>query len=562
MKKHSIYAIIAAAALAASCSLEEESYTSVSREQYMEDAAQAESVLLGVYSDMGVDGIYRYNLSFLFDLPNDQAKAEGNSVVGTRMIPANAYTNTQAEIQDTWAALYKAIYDANLFIESARDKMPSWEEGDQALGEYYVAEAKALRGLMYFELVRWYGHVPLMTSSSQSLDAAKVPQAAPKDVYAFIEKDLKEAAEVLPYASDDNLRTSNGWRMSKGAVLGLLAKVYATWAGQPLNDSSKWADAAAAAAEVVKSGKHSLLPDFQTLWTNAANNVWAPEESLIEISFYSAQSTTVSSGRIGKWNGVTAQNGSIKGNYNIALYRAIPMFLAEWPDHSRDKRWALSFADYKYTTSTGKTAIFTYTDDNGKTQDGTFELACAEDAKQSLKKNAVNNLTPGKWDIERYVKDENQVQDNNLSNVNWYILRYSDVLLLYAEALNEANNGPTSEAYDAINQVRRRAYGFSTSRPSYVADLTGLDYEAFRQAVRDERGRELAYEGQRRQDLVRWGIYYESVKQTELDYMLWDETGAEYYIAGQYTQKNKNELLPIPQREVDLCGYKQNEGWK
>ncbi len=559
--KYNIYLLIAAGVMAAGCSLDEKSYTDVAMKDYMEDASQAETVLLGVYSDLGVDGIYKYHLSFYFDLPNDQAKAEGNSVTGTRMIPANAYTSTQSEIQTTWAALYSTIYDANLFLESIQDKMGAWSDSDKALAEYYIAEAKTLRGLMYFELVRWFGHVPLMTSSSQSLHAADVPQADPVEVYEFIEKDLKEAAEVLPWASDDKLRTSNSWRMSKGAVLGLLAKVYATWAGQPIGDTTKWADAAEAAGEVVKSGKHSLLPDFETLWTNAANNVWAPSESLIEISFYSTQSTTTSSGRVGKWNGVTSVMGSIRGNYNLALYRAIPMFLAEWPNRSRDKRWALSFADYRYT-ATGKKTLFTYTDDNGKTQDGSFEMACADDAKQSLKKTAVNTLTPKKWDIELYVSDENQVQDNNYSNVNWYLLRYADVLLLYAEALNEVNAGPTSDAYDAVNQVRRRAFGLSTSRPSYVADLTGLDYEEFRQAVRDERGRELAYEGQRRQDLVRWGIYYEAVQQTWEDYMAWDETGADYYIAGQYTQKNKNELLPIPQREVDLCGYTQNEGWK
>ena len=544
-----------------SCSLEETSYTQVDMNSYMNDASEAETVLLGVYSDLGTDGVYKYNLSFYFDLPNDQARAEGNSLTGTRMIPANAYTSTQSEIQTTWQALYKGIYDANLFIESISEKMAAYSDSDKAKAEYYIAEARAIRGLLYFELVRWYGHVPLMTSSSQSyLAASELPQADPVNVYEFIEEDLKAAADVLPYAKQDKVRSSNSYRFSKGAVLGLLAKVYATWAGYPIQDTSKWAEASKAAGEVVKSGQHSLLPDFETLWTNTANNIWDSRESLIEISFYSANSTTTSSGRIGKWNGVTAPNGSIRGNQNLALYRCIPTYLADWTGYQRDKRWALSFADYKYTTS-GKAALMTYTDDSGKTVDGTFDMACAEDAKSSYRKAYDNTICPKKWDIELYVEDANQVQDNNYSNVNWYVLRYSDVLLLYAEALNESEGSPDKDAYDAINQVRRRGYGFPTGKSSYVADLSGLDQEEFRQAVRDERGHELVYEGQRRQDLVRWGIYPETVAKTYEELMMWEESAADYYQAANYTKKDKNELLPIPQREVDLCGYTQNVGW-
>ena len=162
------------------------------------------------------------------------------------------------------------------------------------------------------------------------------------------------------------------------------------------------------------------------------------------------------------------------------------------------------------------------------------------------------------------MKDENQLPDNNYSNVNWYVLRYADVLLLYAEALNEQYGKPTSEAYEAINQVRRRGFGLDVTLPSAEADLPAdMDYADFQQAVRDERGYELCHEGHRRQDLVRWGIYYETVQATYKKLMDWHETAPEYYIGALYTFKNKNELLPIPQREMDLCEqFEQNEGWK
>lgn len=180
-----------------------------------------------------------------------------------------------------------------------------------------------------------------------------------------------------------------------------------------------------------------------------------------------------------------------------------------------------------------------------------------------MKKSYVDNVCPRKWDTEEYVEDANYLIDANLSNINWYVLRYADVLLLYAEALNEWKQGPTDEAYEAINMVRRRGFGLPVETASSTSDLSsGMSYEEFQQAVRDERAYELAFEGHRRQDLVRWGIYYESIRQTAQDLVNWYSSGAQYYVCVDYTKKNKNELLPIPQRDMDLMTqFKQNPGW-
>jgi hypothetical protein len=160
------------------------------------------------------------------------------------------------------------------------------------------------------------------------------------------------------------------------------------------------------------------------------------------------------------------------------------------------------------------------------------------------------------------VKEDNYNTAANVTNINWYLLRYADVLLLYAEALNEVNGKPTEEAYEAINMVRRRGFGLSITEPSEVADLEeGLTYEGFCQAVRDERGWELAGEAHRRQDLIRRGIYAKTVAETYNNLSIWHVNAAEYYQAGIYTQEGKHELLPIPQREIDLCGFKQNPNW-
>lgn len=553
--KYFVYGL-ASLVLLGACSLDEQNYTEIEKDKFLNNAKEAENVLLGVYRSMVDDGMYSYHLSLLFTLPSDIAKCEGSSANGFRIIPANAFTSTQDEVRATWKSLYSAIYNANDFLETLSSKVSSYNETDRKLATIYMAEARCLRALYYFELLRWYGNITLTTATEQSQQhPSTFEQAPPEAVFQFIESDLKYAIDNLPYAVDDHLRSNNSFRISKGAALGLLTKVYATWAGAPVNDETKWEAAAKTAKILVESGKHHLLDDYEQLWKNTCNGKWDPAESLIEVSFYSPTVTgnpnEDPSGRIGKWNGVTA--AGIPGIRNAGNWKVIPTFLKSWKDREHDKRWALSFADYRYTKD-GKTPV---------SKDGTLEEAFNEEAKDGLKKTYMNGLTPAKWDTEKYVESSNYLVEANLSNINWYVLRYADVLLLYAEALNEWHKQPTEAAYTALNMVRRRGYGLPANTANSSCDITNLDYEKFKEAVRDERAYELAFEGHRKQDLIRWGIYYKAIKKTEQDLVNWFSDGATYYICSSFTQEGKHELMPIPQRELDMMPqYKQNPGWK
>ena len=545
-----------------SCSLEENSYMQVD-DSYIEDTSLAENVLLGVYSPMNTDGIYRLNLTMLFDSPNDLIRGEGSSLDGQRTEAANAFSPSDAYVQDTWSALYKGVYNANSFLEMMAEKLPAMPKEEKELGSVFMAEARALRALYYFELVRWFGHVPLLTSTEQSSQPYdKYVQADPADVYKFIETDLKYAIENLPWADADIIRKDNSFRFSKGAAMGLLTKVYATWAGYPLLDKDKWTEAASVASELISSGHHGLLSDFDQLWKNSGNNVWDCKESLIEQSYWSPLSTTASCGRVGNFNGVRAARGSIKGFFHFAFMRVVPTFIAGWKDYKQDKRWAISFADYEYKVG-GPAPLVIKTVNGVPNTPVTFEMAMNEEAPVDWRRTYSYMLFPRKWDTEVYVKDENQIYDQNLTNVNWYVLRYADVLLLYAEALNERDSAPSAEAFEAINKVRRRGYGLNIDEVSDIADLPPtLGYEDFRKAIQDERAYELAFEGHRRQDLVRWGIYYETVQQTYTDMGIWHPEAPGNYIGALYTRKGKHDLLPIPQREKDLCTkFNQNPGW-
>ena len=414
MKKFKYYlCTLACAITVSSCSLDETSYTEIEKGNYMKNAAEAENVLLGVYRDMVQDGIYGFHLSLYFTIPSDIAKVTGNSTDGLRLIPSNAYTSSQTEIATTWANLYSAIYDANDFIETLGQKIGTYDEGNYKKAAVYMAEARCLRAMYYFELVRWFGNVALITNTAQSRQhPSTFTQADPADVYKFIETDLQYAIDNLPYSVDDNIRSDNSFRLSKGAALGLLTKVYATWAGYPVHDTSKWENAAKTAKILVESGKHHLLSDFEQLWKNTCNGVWDDEESLIEVSFYAPTVTGVSAndpcGRIGKWNGVQASG--IRSVRNAGNWRVIPTFLRDWKDRESDNRWKYSFADYKYgkNTTTGEDGVKLVINASGNIED-----AIKDDAKDALKKSYIDNVCPRKWDTEEYVNSANYLIENN-----------------------------------------------------------------------------------------------------------------------------------------------------
>ena len=562
MKKilYPIFALCMSVFPLSSCSslLDEEAQSEIDKTKFMNNASEAEIVLLGVYRNMVTDGMYGYNLSLMFDLSTDLSQCEGNAFTSFREIPTNAFSPSNASIQDTWAMLYNSIYNANDFIETLESKVGSFPQADKELAKIYLAEARGLRGMYYFELVRWYGNIVLMKNTAQSKQhPSTFVQADPKEVYAFIEQDLLFAAENLPYAADDSYRKNNSFRFSRGTALGLLTKVYATWAGYPVQDKSKWERAALTAQLLIESGKHGLLTNYEELWENTCNGVWNPKESLMEVSFYAPTVTGSNSedpcGRIGKWNGVsTTEIAGIRGR-NAGNVKVVHTFALDWRTKVNDLRRDLSIANYKYAPNK---MLLTKNDKN------TEEQAIADDLDPAKGQSAKQNYTPAKWDTEKYVKSGNALLNNDKSNVNWYILRYSDVLLLYAEALNEWKAGPTTAAYEAVNMVRRRGYGLPISNASSLSDLpANMSQSEFEAAVRQERAYELAFEGHRRQDLVRWGIYYETVSETAQ--LLVDWYSNANYTAKQFTRKNKHELFPIPQRDYDLMqpNCKQNQGW-
>ena len=179
-----------------------------------------------------------------------------------------------------------------------------------------------------------------------------------------------------------------------------------------------------------------------------------------------------------------------------------------------------------------------------------------KDAQVKWKKNQIVQRSCGKF---RREWEPSSQKEKNWTPENYPILRYADVLLMLAEAENEANQGPTALAYECINAVRSRA--------GLTDPLSGLSYEDFQQEVRDERGRELCFESLRKYDLVRWGIYVEAIHDklgAAVNDSRW-ATGNQYQGAKDYVTRTqaKHQFMPIPTKELDVNGeLQQNDYWR
>jgi hypothetical protein len=347
-----------------------------------------------------------------------------------------------------------------------------------------LGEARFLRALFYFNLVRLFGDVPLVTVPvSPDLTPEEIyPFRAPvQDVYARIIEDLNVAAEKLP-AKYPN--TNDKGRATQGAAWGLLSKVYLT-----LQD---WENARANAYKVIESNQYALHADYTDNFKEAKKN---GIESVFEVQFYRKVTTENS-------QMVISGLPSIPGLFTAGVEIMLPTEDLLESFDTNDYRYEATFFD-EYWTYTFYPHIWKY------------------------------------WDQDAY-----KPSATSASGANFMMMRYSEVLLIYAEALNEASGGPTAEAYDAVNQVRARARNGNSSA---LPDLTGLNQDEFRKAVLNERRHEFVNEGQRWYDLVRTGTLIESVKRAKGD---------------QANPTEFNYLFPIPQRERDINkNLTQNPGY-
>lgn len=459
--------------------------------------------------------LFNTGLNFMCD---DEFPGPGATQPDVRSMANNLHTSTNLRVYELWQQHYAAVRKANLVLE----KVPAIPFSDEALKNRLLAEAKFLRALYYFNLVRLFGDVPLITKPLDYVKASDyaIARTPSTEVYAQIEQDLQDAADVLP----GSYVTPNVGRATKGAALALLSKVYLTKASLPLNITTHYEDAVTT-AELVLSAADGGTGTFGYALQTDYSKVFLPAYKNNSEHIFSAQfkSGSTSNGALTQGNNqnprsIRTQVPGLAGTYADQVW----FYTVDDPTKpgGKDK----FFSVFKLYTAADKRRDVTFvtrfkSPTNGKTYGALNDPAIKVSKLDSI---PYFNKT---WD-----PGSTAVTSESAANVS--IIRYAEVLLIHAEAENELN-GPTSKAYASLNKVRTRAG---------LDDLTpGLTKEQFRDSLYLDRRLELVFEYQRWFDLVR--------QKNAAGESLFVEA---LHAAGKTNAADRHRLHPIPQQEIEL----------
>jgi hypothetical protein len=413
-------------------------------------------------------------------------------------------TNTLTESK--YNECYVGIARANTII----DRIAKVDFAEAAKNNI-IGQAKFLRALFYFELVRYFGGVPLYLSEVSNAEGAYLPRSSVAEVYAVIEKDALDAIAQLPVPT-----TSQNGRATKSSAKMLLADVYLT--------QKKYALAEEQLKGIIQFGVHGLLPEYASAFNPASKN---SIESVFEVQYKQGSEGQASdfvynfiplSSDISKIVGFPANHSSGAG-FNTPTQDLIDLYTPT------DKRLDASIAIAEGTGPVGNMVI------------------------ESVK-SARGYVKPAGKRADPFIKKylyPHSLQFN--TDNNFPIYRYSDVLLALAEALNEQNKSP--EALPFLNQVRQRANVPVTNEVNQVA---------LRNIIANERRLEFAFENKRWFDLVRTGKAIEVMNQhgAQLKVIY---AGEGYMPPLSYNVTEDRLLFPIPLREIQIGKLVQNKGY-
>lgn len=561
--------------------------------------------LAGVYGALNSEELYGSYYSLQIANADDLCYFNNYNNGETRPDRYNHSAGTSV-IYETWLKLYEGIKNANEYLDEAGKAEIDPEKLSTDL-KSYLAEARFLRAFYHFLLAQAWGDVPLRSEAATSPNPVNVQIAATPQ-----EKVLKwcvDEIEAIVYDLDEGVEQTPS-RVNQTVAEGILARIYLFMAGETvdqvegLSKQEMYGKAAYWANEVIASQKHRLNESYEQVFINMIQDQYDTEfrESMWEAEFLGdrTSSTYWTNGRIGDLIGLKSQSGTTNYsewacNYSYGYYNgSYTLWQLYWTDDrtadeaaSRtviDKRLTWNLPGYNYRGLNNQqisyqkdgatvTAVLKQDQSMYKTPwlyKNNFAMPEIEGLDTSVENAfdpadiiydptimcAVRNA--GKWRRETIY--ENQMSAKSLyTTINFPILRYSDVLLMYAEAINEYAGAPDEQAKEAVREVRRRA-GIATDE----SQLGGQ--ASFRNLVRNERARELAFEGLRKWDLIRWGIFVERMHlagtNVPTESMYLNKTITDY-AAGNYANVSSRHIyLPIPTKELAVNhALQQNPLW-
>lgn len=434
------------------------------------------------------------------DVAADNALAGGENasdVVNIQQLDDYTTTTNNGHLEELWKVSYEGINRVN-YLMQYKDKNLAGQAINFTGKETMYGELNFLRAYYYFNLVRLFGDVVLFTDKKLAVADFGTLQRSPKAaVYAQIEADLKAAIAVLPPVS------AQAGRANKYAAQALLGKV--------LLYENKF-DEAAAMLENVVNGPYSLVANFDSMFSTEGEN---GPESVFEVQY---------SNGYPYWNWGGATRG--QGNYAVQQCGVRGMGGAS----------AMPYAAGWSTNLPTQELASAYSAGDQRKDATCFDVEAYKIANSAL--NVVYDVAPYKntglynkkyLPLKGHTSGQPELNYDN----NQRIIRYADVLLMAAEANNRATAPNDTKAQGYLNRVRDRAF----SDALHHVTSTGT---ALKQAIWDERRLELAMEGDRFFDLVRTGQAASKMSK---------------FVVG------KNEVFPIPQRDIDISGLTQNPNW-
>jgi len=476
--------------------LDQRPITELGTDQVFSDVPSATKAVASAYSRLVGDAGYGIRVSLYYPLDNDEMQGPtGAGDNDRRDIARYNATSGNAQITNPFNQMFTGIEFSNNCIDNI-PKMAMYSSGtdkEKKQLQRLHGEALTLRAQFYLEAIRNWGDLPAnFTSASNLAGTNPFPKATDRDsLYEVLLNDLKLAATLVPWRNDlAAIGDAKDERITKGTIKALRARIALFRAGfslrkngtmtQGSNPATYYKIALDECAEIMASGQHALNPSFKALWKDQVGaRVAADANGELMFQASATGRTGVADTKLGYYNGPTV------GTFGNKSVNVLPSYFYAFD--STDLRRDVTCAPYNVAA-------------NGITKVGQA-ITAINDGK--YRRDWISNPAVSATDAIQYF------------GLKWQIIRYADVLLMFAEAENELN-GPTVAAYNAVNQVRRRGYGKSISAADATVDLpSGLSKSAFFNAIVIERSLELGGEGVRKYDLIRWNLLASTIAATK-----------------------------------------------